>query len=137
MTKSDLADPEVALIEASELFPASEAVAVSARTGDGIEELRAALDRAAGNVAARADSEAAARLHVDRVFTIRGAGTVVTGTLWSGEIGHGDELTLLPQGRRVRVRGVQVHDQPLRAGAGGPAGGRQPDRAGGGRDRAR
>ncbi len=113
VTKSDLADPEVALIEASELFPASEAVAVSARTGDGIEELRAALDRAAGNVAARADSEAAARLHVDRVFTIRGAGTVVTGTLWSGEIGHGDELTLLPQGRRVRVRGVQVHDQPL------------------------
>ncbi len=119
VTKSDLADPEVALIEASELFPASEAVAVSARTGDGIDELRAALDRAAGNVAARAGSEAAARLHVDRVFTIRGAGTVVTGTLWSGEIGHGDELTLLPQGRRVRVRGVQVHDQPLdRAAAG-------------------
>ena len=113
VTKSDLADPEVALIEASDLFPNREAVAVSARTGAGIEELRAALDRAAANVAARADPAAAARLHVDRVFTIRGAGTVVTGTLWSGEIGHGDELTLLPQGRRVRVRGVQVHDQPL------------------------
>jgi selenocysteine-specific elongation factor len=47
------------------------------------------------------------------VFTIRGAGTVVTGTLWSGEIGRGDELTVLPEGRRVRVRGVQVHDTPL------------------------
>ena len=53
------------------------------------------------------------------MFTIRGAGTVVTGTLWSGEIGRGDELELLPQARRVRVRGVQVHDQPLdRAAAG-------------------
>jgi selenocysteine-specific elongation factor len=49
-------------------------------------------------------------LHIDRVFTIRGAGTVVTGTLWSGTIGRGDELALLPSGRSVRVRGVQVHD---------------------------
>ena len=114
VTKSDLADPEVALIEASELFPASEAVAVSVRTGEGIEDLRAALDRASAAVASRADAtDAPARLHVDRVFTIRGAGTVVTGTLWSGEIGRGDELTVLPEGRRVRARGVQVHDQPL------------------------
>ena len=114
VTKSDLADPEVALIEASELFPASEAVAVSARTGDGIEDLRAALDKASAAIVSRADAtDAPARLHVDRVFTIRGAGTVVTGTLWSGEIGRGDELTVLPEGRRVRVRGVQVHDTPL------------------------
>lgn len=114
VTKSDLADPEVALIEAAELYPASEAVAVSARTGEGIEELRAALDRLSAAVASRAEaSDAPARLHIDRVFTIRGAGTVVTGTLWSGEIGRGDELELLPEGRRVRVRGVQVHDQPL------------------------
>src|SRR5581483_9398489 len=49
----------------------------------------------------------------------RGAGTVVTGTLWSGEIGRGDELLILPHGRRARVRGVQVHDQPVdRAAAG-------------------
>ena len=113
VTKSDLADPEVALLEASELFPASEAVAVSARTGDGLDELRAALDRASAAVASRADTTSSARLHIDRVFTIRGAGTVVTGTLWSGEVGRGDELEILPQGRRVRVRGVQVHDQPL------------------------
>ncbi|MGN6870786.1 MAG: selenocysteine-specific translation elongation factor [Solirubrobacteraceae bacterium] len=113
VTKSDLADPDLALIEASELLPEAEAVAVSARTGAGLDELRSALERACETVAARADANAAARLHVDRVFTIRGAGTVVTGTLWSGEIGRGDELELLPAGRRVRVRGVQVHDQPV------------------------
>jgi selenocysteine-specific elongation factor len=113
VTKSDLADPELALIEASELLPGAEVIPVSARTGAGIDDLRAALERASATVASRADATSSARLHVDRVFTIRGAGTVVTGTLWSGEIGRGDELELLPQGRRVRVRGVQVHDEPL------------------------
>ncbi|HEX4282085.1 MAG TPA: selenocysteine-specific translation elongation factor [Solirubrobacteraceae bacterium] len=113
VTKSDLADPELALIEASELLPGAEAIAVSARTGAGIDDLRAAVDRACAVLESRADAAAPARLHVDRVFTIRGAGTVVTGTLWSGEIGRGDELELLPRGRRVRVRGVQVHDEPL------------------------
>jgi selenocysteine-specific elongation factor len=114
VTKSDLADPDLALIEASELLPDSEVVAVSARTGAGLDELRAALERACATVASRADEDAApVRLHVDRVFTIRGAGTVVTGTLWSGQVGRGDELELLPPGRRVRVRGVQVHDQSI------------------------
>jgi len=113
VTKSDLADPELALLEASELMPEAEAVAVSARTGAGLDELRAALDRAAGAVDSRADGDGAVRLHIDRVFTIRGAGTVVTGTLWSGAIGRGDELTVLPGMRRARVRGVQVHDQPV------------------------
>ena len=120
VTKTDLADPEVALIEASELFPDSVAVAVSARTGEGIDELRAALDRASAALGSRADDDSsAARLHIDRVFTIRGAGTVVTGTLWAGTIGRGDELDVLPGGRRVRVRGVQVHDEQVdRAAAG-------------------
>ncbi len=114
VTKSDLADPEVALIEATDLFPGSEVVAVSVRTGAGLDELRAALDRASAAVVSRAaTTDSGARLHVDRVFTIRGAGTVVTGTLWSGQVGRGDELEILPQGLRVRVRGVQVHDQPL------------------------
>jgi selenocysteine-specific elongation factor len=113
VTKSDLADPDLALIEASELLPDAEAVAVSARSGAGVDALRAALERACDRVASRADADAPARLHVDRVFTIRGAGTVVTGTLWSGQIGRGDELAVLPESRRVRVRGVQVHDQPM------------------------
>jgi selenocysteine-specific elongation factor len=113
VTKADLADPELALLEASELFPESEAIAVSARTGAGLDELRAALERAGAAAASRADADSAARLHIDRVFTIRGAGTVVTGTLWSGTIGRGDELTVLPGSRRARVRGVQVHDQAV------------------------
>jgi selenocysteine-specific elongation factor len=113
VTKSDLADPDLALIEASELLPGAEAVAVSARTEEGLDELRAALDRAADAVAPRADGGAPARLHVDRVFTIRGAGTVVTGTLWSGSIERGDELEVLPQAVRARVRGVQIHDQAV------------------------
>jgi selenocysteine-specific elongation factor len=120
ITKSDLADPEVALLEAAELLPAPDAIPVSARTGEGLGELRAALDRAAGTVVSRAIRGGPARLHIDRVFTIRGAGTVVTGTLWSGEVTRGQELELLPGGRRVRVRGVQVHDQPVdHAAAGG------------------
>jgi selenocysteine-specific elongation factor len=119
VTKSDLADPDLALIEASELYPGAEAIAVSARTGEGIDALRAALDRAAATAASRADSDAPARLHVDRVFTIRGAGTVVTGTLWSGAIGRGDELTVLPRSRRARVRGVQVHDEAVERAAAG------------------
>ena len=61
VTKSDLADPEVALIEASELFPGSEAVPVSARTGEGIDELRAALDRACAAIGSRADGGPPAR----------------------------------------------------------------------------
>jgi selenocysteine-specific elongation factor len=120
VTKSDVADPEVAMIEASELLPGAAAVIpVSARTRAGLDELGQALERLAKAVPSRADASGRARLHIDRVFTIRGAGTVVTGTLWSGELGRGDELALLPGGRRVRVRGVQVHDQAVdRAAAG-------------------
>ncbi len=120
VTKSELADPEAAMVESAELLPAAAAVvAVSARTGSGLGELRAALDRAAATVRSRAEDAAPPRLHVDRVFTIRGAGTVITGTLWSGNVGRGDELELLGAGRRLRVRGVQVHDEPAdRADAG-------------------
>src|SRR5438105_4921679 len=98
VTKADLADPEMAMIEASELLPGAELVAVSARTGAGLDQLRATLDRVAAQLRGRADSGGTARLHVDRVFTIRGAGTVVTGTLWSGAISRGDELQILPAG---------------------------------------
>ncbi len=119
VTKSDLTDPEIAMIEASELLPGAEVVAVSARLGDGLDELGVALDRAAASARSRAESAGPARLHVDRAFTIRGAGTVVTGTLWSGKIGRGDELAVLPGGRHVRVRAVQVHDHSLDTAAAG------------------
>jgi selenocysteine-specific elongation factor len=119
VTKSDLADPELAMLEATELLPGAEVVAVSARSGRGLDELRAALDRVAATVAGRADGTGGARLHVDRVFTIRGAGTVVTGTLWAGQIARGDVLELLPSRRRARAREVQVHDRAVEQAAAG------------------
>ena len=115
VTKSDAVDSEVlelAVDEARELVPEADVVAVSAKTGAGLDELRAAL----GAVADRADRphpDGATRLYVDRVFTLRGIGTVVTGTLWSGTIGEGDELRAEPAGIDVRVRSVQVHDRPV------------------------
>ena len=122
ITKTDLAQPQDAILQAAELLPGAPAVAVCARTGEGLEELRDALDAAASRasaVRARSSSEVPARLHVDRAFTIRGAGTVVTGTLWSGEINRGDRLVALDEGRSVRVRVVQVHDQPVQRAAAG------------------
>src|SRR5207253_7883622 len=87
-------------------------VAVSARTGQGLDELRSALAEVAAGVASRSD-DGPARLYVDRVFTLRGIGTVVTGTLWSGRIGAGTVLRAEPAGRDVRVRSVQVHDRDV------------------------
>jgi selenocysteine-specific elongation factor len=87
-------------------------------TGAGLDELRDALDAvAAATEERRADYPT--RMYVDRVFTLRGIGTIVTGTLWSGSIGEGDQLRVEPSGRDVRVRSVQVHDASVaRAGAG-------------------
>ena len=123
VTKSDLLDPEPAAEEAAGLLPGVPVVAVSARTGVGLDELRGALDTVAAELPGRAapeDRAAEVRLHVDRAFTIHGAGTVVTGTLWSGSVGRGDELVVLPSsdrhgaGRhRARVRAVQVHDRAV------------------------
>jgi selenocysteine-specific elongation factor len=115
VTKADAVDQEtlaLAVAEAEELVPEAEAVAVSAKTGAGLHELRAALARAAGTVR-RPDRFAATRLWIDRAFSLRGIGTVVTGTLWSGSIAPGDELRLEPAGRDLRVRSVQVHDEPV------------------------
>ncbi len=112
VTKSDLASPERAAAEAAELLPGAELVPVSSRTGAGLHELRAALSRTAGRVTSRAGA-GPLRLHVDRVFSIRGAGTVVTGTLWSGTAEKGASVTLLPSGKPGRVRGIEIHDQAV------------------------
>jgi selenocysteine-specific elongation factor len=119
VTKADLADPARAADEARELLPDAEVVACSARTGSGIDDVRAALDRVAGRLPERGDGDGRPLLHVDRAFTIRGAGTVVTGTLWSGAVATGDRLALLPAGTEVRVRSVQVHDEPVERAAAG------------------
>jgi len=115
VTKTDLSDPEAAVLEAAELLPGAEVVPVCARTGAGLDALLTALDRVSSRLPGRRERDGESRLHVDRVFTIKGAGTVLTGTLWSGAMKRGDELLVLPEGRRVRVRGVQVHDQPVQS----------------------
>jgi selenocysteine-specific elongation factor len=115
VTKADLADPGPALEAARELLPGAEAVACSARTGAGVAEVAAALDRVAATCPSRAGAPGDPVLHVDRSFTVRGIGTVVTGTLWSGTLREGDTVALLPGGRAARVRGLQVHDEPVAA----------------------
>jgi len=121
LTKVDAVDAEtvgLAEEEARELVPDAAVVRVSARTGEGIEELRAELGRVADQLV-HTGTDAPTRLYADRSISIPGFGTVVTGTLWSGSVGGGDRLRLEPSGRDVRVRSVQVHDEDVeRAGAG-------------------
>ena len=115
ITKADAVEPELVAVvaeEARELVPGAAVVPTSAKTGQGLDELRLALAEAADSVAA-ARADGPARLFVDRVFSLRGIGTVVTGTLWSGSIGEGDVLRAEPAGAEVRVRSVQVHDRPV------------------------
>jgi selenocysteine-specific elongation factor len=119
VTKADIGEPELAAEEASELLPGIEVVPVSALAGTGLDELLAALDRAAEGLHGRADADGPVRLHLDRSFTLKGIGTVVTGTLWSGSIGQGDSVRVLPLGLDARVRSVQVHDQPVERAAAG------------------
>jgi selenocysteine-specific elongation factor len=120
LTKSDLVDREtldVVRLEVEEflrnsfLDPAhSSVVAVSSLTGAGLDDLRQALAKTTQDLPAR-DSSALARLPIDRVFTMKGFGAVVTGTLASGTIRKEDELEIFPSGHRARVRGIQVHGQ--------------------------
>jgi selenocysteine-specific elongation factor len=93
-------------------------IAVSSLTGAGLDDLKQAMVAAAAEVQPR-DSHAIARLPIDRVFTMKGFGTVVTGTLVAGTIRREDELEVFPTGRRVRVRGVQVHGQMAEAAVAG------------------
>jgi len=112
VTKADLVDREtleLALEEMRELVPGAAAVPVSGVTAAGLDDLRAALASVAADVVERR-ADFPTRLFVDRVFTLRGIGTIVTGTLWSGSVGVGDRLRLEPSGRDVRARSVQVHD---------------------------
>ncbi len=116
LTKKDLVDKEMlALVreEAKELVAGSfldkaPIMAVSSRTGEGLEDLKAALREIALQVPARSQ-EFITRLPIDRAFTMSGFGAVVTGTLIAGAIEEGVELELLPAARHVRVRGLQVH----------------------------
>jgi selenocysteine-specific elongation factor len=126
LSKADLVDPDlrqVVGLEVREFVRGSfledaPLLAVSSRTGEGVEPLRDALRRLLREVPAR-PHEGVARLPIDRSFVQKGFGTVVTGTLVSGVLAEGDEIEILPGGRRGRIRGLQVHRRKVdRVGAG-------------------
>jgi selenocysteine-specific elongation factor len=120
LTKSDLVDTdtlEVVRLEVEDFLRGSfldpchaPIVAVSAKTGAGLDELKQALTAVALEVPGR-DADAISRLPIDRVFTMKGFGTVVTGTLVSGRVRKDDELEVFPTGQSIRVRSVQVHGE--------------------------
>ena len=124
LTKSDAVDAEtleVVRLEVEDYVRGSfldtthsPMVAVSSLTGAGLDELKSAIAKVASEVRTK-DSEALARLPIDRVFTMKGFGTVVTGTLVAGTIRKENVLEVFPSGKRVRVRGVQVHGSPAEA----------------------
>jgi len=128
LTKSDAVDAETLevvrlevedYVRGSFLDPAqSPVVAVSSLTGAGLDELKSALAQVASEVTSK-NSAALARLPVDRVFTMKGFGTVVTGTLVAGTIRKEEELEVFPAGKRVRIRGIQVHGSPAEAAVAG------------------
>jgi selenocysteine-specific elongation factor len=121
LTKTDLADAdmlELARLEVRELVAGSflegtAIVPVSARAGEGLDAFRAALVEASRNIRGRS-SHGVTRLPIDRVFSMKGFGTVVTGTLVSGRIAIDADLVVAPGDRAVKVRGVQVHGQRQR-----------------------
>ncbi len=118
ITKMDLIDEETALVveeEVKDLLKGSHLegaplVHVSSITGHGLDELRNALEEAVAAIPPK-DPDALPRLPVDRVFTLKGIGTVVTGSLISGSLVQGEEVCVYPKGKRGRVRQIQVHNE--------------------------
>jgi selenocysteine-specific elongation factor len=133
LTKIDLADAEMRRVAAEEcgrLAPGLPLVETCPPTGEGIEELRMALARPAAEVESKRRSSFSGHmplkgrtppanagfsdepvLHVDRVFTVAGHGTIVTGTLWSGQLERGQRVTVLPEEHEGRIRSIEVHDR--------------------------
>jgi selenocysteine-specific elongation factor len=119
LTKADLVEPdilELVRLEVEEFVAGSflegaPVVAVSSVMGAGLDDLRRELERAAAAVPAKG-ADGHFRLPLDRAFTVKGFGTVVTGTLISGAVCREQEVELYPTGRRLRVRGVQVYGEP-------------------------
>ncbi|HET8565657.1 MAG TPA: selenocysteine-specific translation elongation factor [Solirubrobacterales bacterium] len=127
VTKADLVDAEarrLASESAGKLVPGAPLVEISSRTGEGLESLRKALAELASQLTcltspplsgASGQTPPAGEpvLHVDRVFTIAGHGTVVTGTLLSGQLERGERVTVLPEEHGARIRSIEVHDRRL------------------------
>lgn len=116
LTKSDLVEADLIELARAEIeefvrgsfLEGAPIIPVSSRTGEGIEQLKLALAEAAERVEPKAE-RAIPRLPIDRAFSIKGFGTVVTGTLIAGQISAGDELEVLPSRLRTRARNIQVH----------------------------
>ncbi len=121
ITKTDLVDPEMAELVQTEVedflaeTPYAEApvVPVSSKTGEGLPLLLGHLEEAASRASRAHKGSPWARLPIDRVFTLKGIGTVVTGTLWSGQICADDSLLVLPARLPARARSVQIHDRSV------------------------
>ena len=120
LTKADLATPEWIQLVTDEIrelvsgtfLERAPVIPVSSTTGAGLDSLKAAIHNACQTLETRVDP-GLFRLPIDRVFTMAGHGTVVTGTVASGQVRVGDELELWPQGRTVRVRGLRRHDESV------------------------
>jgi selenocysteine-specific elongation factor len=113
ITKTDLADPSAAVAGAQALLPGVPVVVCPAPAVNRRAPVVAALERLAAALPGRAAAGGPAILHIDRSFTVAGAGTVVTGTLASGRVAIGDRLRVVPQGIATRVRGLEVHGSPV------------------------
>lgn len=126
ITKIDAVDDEIAdLVELEvrdylkgSFLGAAPIVRVSSQTGDGIDALKAELGEICRQVPEK-DVSQVFRLPIDRCFTMKGFGTVVTGTLVSGQVHKDSEVELLPSGRMMRIRGVQVHGKPAETASAG------------------
>ncbi|MCY3691636.1 MAG: selenocysteine-specific translation elongation factor [Chloroflexota bacterium] len=126
ITKTDLVDEELVELVKAEVedvlddtaFAGCQMVAVSAYSGDGIDELKATIDDILNDTESRRDL-GRPRLPVDRCFTVSGFGTVVTGTLIDGSVAVGQQIELAPSGTRARIRGLQSHKSRMDAAAPG------------------
>ena len=118
VTKADLVDEELLELACEEVadgldgttLAGSPVIPCSGETGLGLDDLRAALDRTVEGLQGRSTA-GPFRLPVDRVFSLRGFGTVVTGTCISGTVAKGEDVEILPGQRRTRVRGIEVHGE--------------------------
>ena len=127
LTKRDLVDDEawmelvaedVRALVAGTALDRAPVIATSATTGEGLDELRRALADAARTIPARSERDLF-RMPVDRAFTVRGTGTVATGTVWTGMVRREDSVRIWPSGRPVRVRGIQAHGLSVERAASG------------------
>ncbi|MBN2283060.1 MAG: selenocysteine-specific translation elongation factor [Deltaproteobacteria bacterium] len=114
----DLVTDEIHSFLAGSFLEHSPIIPVSSVTGEGMEDLRTALDAVAGSVEGRTGL-GFFRIPVDRVFTMKGFGTVITGSLQSGNVKSGDTVQIMPGGATAKIRGIQVHNEPVREASAG------------------